>query len=240
MIDRTEAARRLIAARANHEPIPRLPRSCRPLTDEDAYAIQDEITKVLGPVGGWKVGQGAADAHPTFAPIYRNTIRRDGAVLAAADLPRRRVEVEIGFVLAGDWTPGAGAWRLRFAPVIEIVHDRFETPASTPHAERLADAFGNAGAVVGEPVGLPDMADLAGGTVMVRIDEGDVTPVSTRHPTTDPLRLALWLCDERLRRGQPPRTGDFITTGALLGPVRAEHGVSADWGRYGTLAISFR
>jgi 2-keto-4-pentenoate hydratase len=240
MIDIAEAARRLIAARASREPIPRLPESCRPLTDEDAYAIQDEITRSLGPVAGWKVGMATPDAHPIFAPIYESTIYRNGAVLLAADLPRRLVEVEIGFVLAEDWTSGAGASRLRFAPVIEIVSFRHEAPATTPRAELLADTFGNAGAAVAEPLSLPDMADLASGTVMVRIDDGESLPVSTKHPTTDPLRLAVWLCDELLRRGQPPRAGDFITTGALFGPVRAERSVSADWGRYGTLAISFR
>jgi 2-keto-4-pentenoate hydratase len=60
-----------------------------------------------------------------------------------------------------------------------------------------------------------------------------------KYPMADLRRLAAWLCDELVRRGQRPRAGHFITTGAIVGPVRAERRVSADWGPHGALAISF-
>src|SRR5579862_3875676 len=53
-----EAARLLIEAHRTGRPIDRLPEALRPVTIEDAYAIQDHVTAALGAIGGWKVGQG--------------------------------------------------------------------------------------------------------------------------------------------------------------------------------------
>src|SRR3546814_1914712 len=57
-----QAARLLLDSRNHRRPIEALPEYCRPATTAQAYAIQDAVADLLGPVGGWKVGAKGPDA----------------------------------------------------------------------------------------------------------------------------------------------------------------------------------
>src|SRR3546814_6882211 len=64
-----QAARLLLDSRNHRRPIEALPEYCRPATTAQAYAIQDAVADLLGPVGGWKVGAKGPDAQPNCAPL---------------------------------------------------------------------------------------------------------------------------------------------------------------------------
>jgi len=63
-----EAANLLINARRNHKPIADLPAELQPKSLEEAAIIHGMIATAFGPIGGWKIGAGSADATPFFAP----------------------------------------------------------------------------------------------------------------------------------------------------------------------------
>ena len=52
-----EAAHLLLEARRSHQTIDPLPNSCRPLSIDDGYAVQDALVALSGArVVGWKLG----------------------------------------------------------------------------------------------------------------------------------------------------------------------------------------
>src|SRR5690349_9823315 len=54
--DCVRAAELLLQARATRQWLEALPNGTRPVTEAEAYAIQDTVARHLGPVVGWKVG----------------------------------------------------------------------------------------------------------------------------------------------------------------------------------------
>src|SRR5690242_8116097 len=58
----SEAVDALTAARGSRCLLDALPRSARPADKAEAYAIQNEVARRIGPVTAWKVGASGPDA----------------------------------------------------------------------------------------------------------------------------------------------------------------------------------
>src|SRR3546814_5093908 len=81
-------------APSRSRPIEALPEYCRPATTAQAYAIQDAVADLLGPVGGWKVGAKGPDAQPNCAPLPATHVIEVPAQFPSREFPLRGIEAE--------------------------------------------------------------------------------------------------------------------------------------------------
>src|ERR1035441_1300811 len=86
--DMIEAADLLLDARRTHKPIADLPPALQPTTLEEVARVHDEMALAYEDIGGWKIGAGAPDATPFFAPMPRAWVGARGAGLSG---PRYRI-----------------------------------------------------------------------------------------------------------------------------------------------------
>jgi len=209
-----------------------------PLTDAhpgmsmpDAYRVQrDLLARLLADgdrVVGYKLGltstpmqrMFAVDS-PDFAPVLASHVHPDGAVVAAGDFIRPRVEAEIALVLAEDLAgPDCTALDVAravagAAAAIEIVDSRI-ADWRIKLADTIADLASSGAVVLGSAVSRVDGAALRlAGMVLTR--DGEVAATGTGAAALgSPLLAAAWLVRTLHGLGESLRAGQFIMTGAL-------------------------
>ncbi|HEX5080144.1 MAG TPA: hypothetical protein VFV80_13410, partial [Geminicoccaceae bacterium] len=96
------AATLLFGARRSNSKLPSLPADARPASAAEAFAIQEEVTRLEGlPIGGWKVGLDPG-VRFSFAPIYVPAVRESPAIIRSAGVSSLIIEAEVAFHLAAD------------------------------------------------------------------------------------------------------------------------------------------
>jgi 2-keto-4-pentenoate hydratase len=240
------AAALLVDAHRSRRPIDRLPETLRPAGVADAYAIQDEVSRALGSIGGWKVGMSSPTAEPNCAPVYRAQILAAGAVLDPARYHGLALEIEFAFRLRRDLPPRPGGYdtdeiveAVDFLPLIEVLGSRYRDRTVVSAFEQLADANANGAFIPGAPIARWRDLDFRTLTVELSIDGTVVQSACGTHPAGDPIRLVVWLADHVARRCGGLKAGDIVTTGSLQGATPIGPGSTAfgDWGIGGRVAL---
>jgi 2-keto-4-pentenoate hydratase len=217
------------------------PAPCRPQTLADAYAVQDAVFAVLGPIGGWKVSPAKPGAEPTIAPLLATGIRSTGSKTPVPSSLPVKVEVELAFRLP-DGMAGAVpalvglADYIELVPLIEVV--AIDLPAEehpTAYDVIAAGAYNHA-VVVGTPLRDWQRTDWAAWQVALTIDH--VPFYSWGGPPDIDALVALvhWSIGHLLAKG-PIAPGTVITTGALNGatPVAGDAIIEGDFGVFGKI-----
>jgi 2-keto-4-pentenoate hydratase len=235
----TQAARLLVEAQRTNTPIAELPPTCAPRDAEEAFAIQDAVAALRGPVRGWKVGQGAS---PNCAPVF--AVEPSGVTLEAARFHGLGAEIEFGFRVTEDLPPRATSYtdadvkeRLEFVPLVELIASRYiDKKARTPF-EMLADSLSNGAFVIGPPIADWQRFDFRNHPVSLTINGEVVQSVGGTAHKGHPTDGVVWLAN----RPAGLRAGDVITTGALKGATAAQAGdtVIGDWGEWGRVEVQF-
>lgn len=183
---------------------------------------------------------------PDFGPLFAHQVHADGAALDRATFVAPRVEAEVALVLAEDLTHpehtvldvvAATAYAL---PAIEVVDSRVRD-WDIRITDTVADAASCGACVVGtRPVALDDV-DLRRIPASLRVGGEERSSGTGAASLGHPLRAAVWLADELVRRGDPLRAGDLVLTGALgpMVPVAVGDEVEADLGALGPVSCSF-
>ena len=246
-IDIAEAARQICAARRTERRIV-LPPSLRPACVLDAYAIQDEVGRILGTtVRGWKVGAPDPDTEPSAAPIYR--LERSPAHITLPPLGLIGVEAEIAAVFARPLPARAESYAesevlaavQEVAVAIEVCDSRLDDWHAADDWIKLADHQLNFALVIGDATHEFARIDLAALDVCTRITGRPVKRGTGTHAVGNPLRLLAWLANHvRLRGGLA--AGAVVTTGAWLGlhPVAPGDEVVVDFPAIGSARISLQ
>src|SRR6201986_5618635 len=105
-----DAARRLLAAERDHQPVRQLSLQYPGMTIEDAYRVQRALTAAKLAEGrtvkARKIGltsramqQGGSITEPDYGVIFDDMFFDDGGVVPFARFIRPRVEVELAFLL---------------------------------------------------------------------------------------------------------------------------------------------
>lgn len=207
-----------------------------PETEDDAYAVQDALRRILAPkrggIGGRKIafnkpGQAAelGLSAPAVAPVHADRIHPSPARLSAADFRGFTFEPEIIAAIGHDFAPEDGPWTAeraaprvaRLLPGFEIMDRR--TDANPPPLAAIANGVFNEGMAVGGP-GIEardlDLAALHSHVTMngeVLLDAAGAAP---EHPLEAVARVANHLN----ARGETLRGGEMILCGAHLPPRR--------------------
>lgn len=239
--DAPAAARRLVEARGA-KPAPSA--DTTPPDRATAFAVQDATLKLLGPVGGWKVGAKGPDAEPSCAPLPAGGIFASGASLTGDAWRLRGIEVELAVRLGRDLAPGGDLAEAIEAvlPAIEVVETRLADYRDSHPLAQLADLQTHGALVVGEPSALaPRDADLRTLNAYLAFDGQAVASTRGANPAADVWRLLEWLAHHCAQRGLPLKAGQVITTGSCTGMLFAPEGahVQAELSGLGRVELRF-
>jgi 2-keto-4-pentenoate hydratase len=224
-IDIAAAAEMLLEARRTRRWLAELPRRVRPITNADAYAIQDVVARQLGAVGGWKVGAATPDAEPFRGPVQASTIFKATDRIPADMLHLIGVEAEIAYRFSRNLPPRDTPYTSpevmdaigTMHPVIEIVDTRFMAFNTTDPLSHRAD-HQNGGALVVGP-GIADWRGIDPLTQLVRL----TLDGALRHEgiggnsAGDNVRLLVWMANHGARSHGGLRAGQIVTTGSCSG-----------------------
>ena len=242
------AARRLANAWRSGTRIPDLG-DARPRSRDEAYAIQDAVTELLGlPVAGWKVGaatpaimaQRGLD-EPIPGPLFGPRVYASPAHLPAAEFPAANLETEFAIRTLAELPPRRTLAELppRRAPyqaadlaavsellaAFDLTQSRYSVAPDS--LAEIADSGNSGGAVIGTPIPEWRDRDLLRVTVELHVDGG--APVATYSGAwrRDPLDVFAWLANSLSRRGIALPAGALILTGSLTEPQPVAPGSGA-------------
>ena len=217
------AAAILVAARRDMAPLTGLPEGLKPVTYEDAHAIQDAVSHQLGQlIGGFKA-MAPANAEATRGIIYGGTIHQSPCDLPADRVPQCGVEGEVAFIFrrdlperAASYTRNEVAAAADACAAIEVVHSRYAMDAPVSNLEKLADSISN-GALVHDAPRM-NWRDLELGKLKVTLSVNGVAELEQTggHPTGDPLGVAVALVNLWRTKGGV-RAGQIVTCGSCTG-----------------------
>lgn len=221
----TEAATALVAARKSRRPLPALP--VVPATAAEAYAIQTEVARRLGPVTAWKVGAPGPDAEPSCAPINAATLFFDTERLPATMFHVIGIEAEIVYRLGRDLPTRDEPWTrdevldavASLHPAFEVCDTRFRDYGSQDPLAHLADQANHGALVVGPAVADWRAVDPVRQPLTLDIRGERVVDVVGGNAAGDPVRLLTWLANVGSRPFGGLRAGDTVTTGSCTGTI---------------------
>jgi 2-oxo-hept-3-ene-1,7-dioate hydratase len=254
--DIRNAAEAILRAEREGEAMPPLSGQHSGLSLDDAYRVQDLLTRMRQEQGivcaGYKIGltwrttQIACDLDaPIHGRILRHAVHRSGASLTAKRLVKPHVEIELAFIMGRDIErPIENLDDLLAAtdcivPALELVDHRMAPPRIV--ADTVADNSAFAGVVLADQRFRPgDIDSRWVGATLSRngvLEETGVSVIGMGHPAT----CVAWLANTLLKRGERLAEGDIIMSGAFARavPVASGDAFTADFNQYGTLDVSF-
>ena len=238
-----DAADLLGDARRTKKPLLELPKALRPVSEAEAFAVQDQLMLAYGEVGGWKVGASSADATPLFAPMPTIWIAASGAVVRG--LRYRGLEAEVAFFLGKDLPAREAAYTREEVgsaiaschPAIEVLESAYEDPSKVDRLSMIADLQMHGGFLYGPACPEWQSIDFARESVTLAIDGVIRVDKTAGYTSGDLLRLLPWLASEGISRTNGLKAGQWITTGSWTGNIQAEKLSAADI-NFGTLGRS--
>lgn len=242
-----DAARRLHAARRSGVPL--ATGEVAPVDLREAYATQEALSRLLEPLGGWKVGASGPHAEPACAPLPAIGLLPSGCVLQGSSWRLRGVEVEValrlGRDLEADTPPSVPELQDAVAavlPAIEVVESRLADWRGSAPAAQLADLQNHGALILGAAAAIaPANLDLRSVVAYLAFDGQPVASARGAHPAGDIWRLLGWLVVHCTRRGRPLRKGQVVTTGSCSGLLFAPEGahVQAELQGMGRVELRF-
>ena len=228
------AAHALVDARKKRHRLEQLPREAQPLSEADAYAIQDAVAKTLGPVLAWKVGSATAESEPFRAPIHEHTLFAGHTSIPGDMFHVIGVEAEVVYQFERDLPPEGAPYSREavldavgsMMPGIEIVDTRFKVyGACDPFAHR-ADQGNHGALVLGEPLLSWRSLDPIALPVRLEIDGEVACETIGGNSAVDPVRLLVWLSNQGSHSLGGVRAGHVVTTGSCTGTIFVKAGAS--------------
>ncbi len=256
-VSTSRAAANIVTARRRKKRIPGIAAEHAPETLLDAYAIQDRVVESLGGrTAGWKIGctneiarQQLSVEEPFRGRVFETGIHDSPAELSVSDTFMRVVETELAFRLSRDVPFRDGPYTAEtiapavaeLVPSLEIVDSVWEDWESVGAHHLIADNACHAALVLGTPS--PDWRDLdlAAYEVSVAMNGGEALRGKGANVLGHPFNALAWLANDLASLGRELKAGEIVSTGVLTGLLFAEAGdsVTADYGRFGTVAVSF-
>jgi 2-keto-4-pentenoate hydratase len=244
-----EAANLLLDARRTLVPIVDLPIELQPVTLDESYFVNGEMSLAYEEIGGWKIGAPGPDATPSYAPLPKAWIHPTGVRLSKLTHRYRGLEAEIAFLLGEDLPPRDMPYTREEVivaiaschPVIEVLESGLVDPVAANKLSKDADLQMHGGLIYGASVPDWKSIDFTKEHVTLSIDGAVRVERVGSNTSGDFLRLLPWLANEGAVRTGGLRAGQWITTGSWTGNVQATAGASVDvkFGTAGRVELIF-
>jgi 2-keto-4-pentenoate hydratase len=220
-----QAALLLAAARRDGTRLTELPLELRPASLPEAYAIQYEISRQMGTVGGWKVGPPKTAADPRVTPIPARYVLASGSTWPTSE--PTRVEVEVALLVGTSLPQRASLYEatevlraIRSAHIaFELLGARFIDKTSVSEFTLLADGQSNAALVVGDAIADWTSVDLSTLNLTLRIDSENAARCTEGASFDRMLSAVTWLANHAAEHVGGLQAGQIILTGARIGPT---------------------
>jgi 2-keto-4-pentenoate hydratase len=170
----------------------------------------------------------------------------EGTPVKAANYLYPRVEVEVGFILAGD-LPGADctendvlAVTAAFAPAIELIDTRI-TDWKIASCDTIADNASSAGFVLGEARVSPADVDITGIDVVLTRNDEMVAKGRSDAVLGNPVTAVVWLARMVESFGVRLKAGDIVLPGSCTRAIDVRPGDKfvAEFGGLGSVRLIF-
>lgn len=220
--EQTTRAAALLSQAELGAPLPHLPPELAPATEDQAYAIQEAVLASDG-IAGWKVAAIQVPRPLTYAMIAQARVLHGQL---PPRLTRPEIEVEIALCIARDLPPRAAPYSedevneaLGTAhAAIEVITSRYLDRKAVPPLSALADALSCSGLVTGG--GTTDWRGLDFMALEVKLDGAQPLAKASGNATVAQTLTALTaLANHASRRGLGLKAGQFVITGARIGPL---------------------
>ena len=224
----------------------RLAADLRPVTTEDALAIQKATMQLIGDnVGGWKTVLPVGDKL-NVAPIFARTIHTQSPCPIRLERGICRIEPEIGFSFKHDLPPRDQAYtddEIKNAlasshMALELIEKRYNGIEEVTYLENLADCLFNQGMYVGPEIPL-DKAMVAA-EIGFGLTQGETSkPFVGSHPNKGPILPVLWLANFLREQGIGIKAGQVVITGSFAGvhEVQPDIEFSLEYGDLGQMRV---
>ena len=212
------------------------------LSFEQAYRVQLGVVARRVAAGerqvGWKVAQTSAEtrrqfgfSEPIFGCLMEEGLRRSGHAYGRDELIRPGCEPEVCVRLGAPLSGEVDAVSARSAidalhPAFEIIEVRGDIAGQKALA--IADNVAQKGVVLGHPVPLADVLDLAAMECRVVFNGREVARGWGDAVLGDPVNSVVWLAKKLARFGLALRAGDLVMTGSITRMLPLSPG---DWAR---------
>ncbi len=229
------------------------PAQLLPANRDSAYAIQDEMARLLSGdpsyhAAGWKVGAtspGVQKAEGYDGPIpgriFASTIHKNGASIPLSRCRDAKIEAEVAFQFDSapvrkirGFTLENLAGIVTAAPAFDITGTRYASNCRVSWDGRqrmlagIADN-GNGGAVViAEGTSSWGSVDFMHLRVELLVNDGDPVPNLWDQSRGHPLEALAWTVNEVYNRGFTLTPGDVVLTGSLTEPHTVQAGDRVD------------
>ncbi len=231
-----EAANLLLNARRTMDPMVDLPAELQPVTQDEAYFVQDTIAAAYGEIGGWKIGAPTPEATPMFGPMPKIWLKPSGVALSASTHRYRGLEAEIAFLLGKDLPPRATPYTrdeviaaiASCHPVIEELESGLVDPVAAVKLSMVGDLQMHGGLIFGPAVADWKSIDFTKEHVTLAVDGAVRVERTGSNTSGDFLRLLPYLANEGAARTGGLKAGQWITTGSWTGNIQASAGTSVD------------
>lgn len=245
----------LLEARRGNRQVEALPAGLVPASPDEAYAVQDRVSALLGwPTLGWKIAGTTEEmrrrlrmTEPIMGRSFAQFLHLSPARLRHAGLLDPIIEPEVFLRLGRDLPPRATPWtREEVAAAVtaahagfEIAECRFPMARLPPPNAILADGCANGRYVLGPELPLDER--LAALPVVVAVDGVERRRGSTAEAMGDPMLSLAWLANRRNAMGDALREGQWISTGTCAGMLPAQPGtrVTARFGEQAEVGVAF-
>ncbi|PXX41676.1 fumarylacetoacetate hydrolase family protein [Undibacterium pigrum] len=231
-----EAARILLERRLNGTQGEALPAPQRPANLETAFAIQCEVSKLVGqPIAAWKCGMPAPDKW-VLAPVYASDVHEASAQTCKvwAREGQIKIEPELAFILAHDlparaapYTPAdvdAAVAETRLA--LELIDSRYTQAEQLTFHEHLADGLFNQGVLLGPAIDTQLAQQTSQLSIILNIAGQASIALNGLHPAGMPRLPLYWLAEFLRSKGLGLQAGQAVITGSYAGsptvPVGAD------------------
>ncbi|WP_228386408.1 2-keto-4-pentenoate hydratase [Ornithinicoccus halotolerans] len=237
--------------------VPAIPEEVRPRTRADGYAVQAHFESVTDGLAGWKIAatSEAGQRHigtsgPLAGRVLGERVIAPSEAISLAGNFMHLVELEFAFRLGADLTPRPTDYSQQevleatteLLLAWEVPSTRYDAVASVGEAQLIADnacGFHLTYSTAAEQAWKD--ADLASQVVRASSSSGRVHDGIGSRCLGDPKAALTWLVNEVSGLGITLQAGQLVTTGTCIDPMPVAPGdtVTGDWGRFGTLQVTF-
>lgn len=227
------AAKILVSRRLDNRLSGPLEPRFRPETFEDAFAIQQAVTGLMGDkVGGWKCAlpieiDGMKNV-PVIAPVFTETLYQHSYCPMKPDEGVNKIEPEIAFQFGQDlpsrqepYTDREIINALSGARLsLELIQSRYVDPDSISYLEHLSDCLFNQGLYLGPEISLEQA--LGASEIAFSLGLGSTSSldaIAGKHPNGYPQIPLFWLVNFLSQRGLGVKAGQSVITSSYAGVI---------------------
>ena len=258
-----KAADILYNSRINLKKIKELPKNCTPKSFQEAYAIQDELTKRYLSANektliiGKKIGctNNAAKIQLNikesfYGNMFSNNISKSNTIISPSKYFSPFVEPEFSFVMKNELDVSKAPYNSNTVqesisavlPSIELVDSRYEDWTSIGVNNLIADNAVHAHWIYGDEIKDLNFFNFNNHSVDLFINEKFIEKGNANNVMENPINSLTWLINNLATVGKTLPKNYYVSTGTCTKAIPISKGdkITADFGKLGTVSFDFK